>query len=298
VSLPSGLSTLAFGDGFNQSLDGATLPTELQSLAFGDRFNHSLEIPSLKGLKGLRRLILGYDFDQNPDGLTLPSLRSLTLGRSDSFGNKRLEQMTFPIGLQSLVLGPFGNLRSQYLQMVTFPSTLQSLTFGEEFNQVLQMQFPSGLKHLTFGYKFNQSLHVHLPDGLESLKFGEEFNQSLENVTLPSALRSLTFGEAFNCSLNHTVPWRSERSPRLLPWHKENIKRCQLGQLGQRFILVHFLVAQVLELFAWLQLALIHGHLGSAKRTSELELWGPLQPLFGPCELPQEFAKLELRFLF
>eukprot|EP00435_Cladocopium_sp_Y103_P042026 s370_g11.t1 len=204
VTLPSGLITLAFGDGFNQSLDGATLPTGLQSLAFGDRFNHSLDqIPSLKSL---RRLSLGYDFDQNPDGLTLPSLRSLTLCRSDSFGSKKLEQMIFPSGLQSLVLGPFGDLCSQHLQMVSFPSTLQSLTFGEEFNQVLQMQFPSGLKHLTFGYKFNQSLiHVNLPDGLESLKFGEEFNQSLEHVTLPSALHSLTFGEAFNRSLNHTV---------------------------------------------------------------------------------------------
>ena len=111
MTLPSGLITLAFGDGFNQSLDAQLCQLDCRAWLSAFALTRVWRFQVSKVSKDLRRLILGFDFDQNPDGLKLPSLRSLTLGKSDSFGSKKLEQMTFPSGLQSLVLGPFGNLR-------------------------------------------------------------------------------------------------------------------------------------------------------------------------------------------
>jgi hypothetical protein len=108
-NLPETLQSLAFGQMFNQNLEGVTFPSNLQSLTFGHMFNQSLE------------------------GVTFPSnLQMLTFGRKF---NQNLESVTFPNNLQSLT---FGEEFNQKLERVAFPSILQSLNLGTSFIQNLE----------------------------------------------------------------------------------------------------------------------------------------------------------------
>eukprot|EP00435_Cladocopium_sp_Y103_P037353 s1042_g9.t2 len=194
--LPKSLETIAFGDHFNQTLEGVSLPNSLQSLTFGSSFDQTLARVNLP--KSLQSLTFGSNFNQTLERVSLPnSLHSLTFG--DKF-NQTLEGVSLPNSLQSLT---FGYKFSQTLEGVSFPSSLQSLTFGYSFNQTLEgVSLPNSLQSLTFGREFNQTLEgVSLPNSLQSLTFGNKFNQTLESVSLPNSLQSLTFGREFNQTL-------------------------------------------------------------------------------------------------
>ena len=80
VTLPSGLQSLTFDDGFNHSLDNTVLPSCLRNLTFGWCFNQSLDNTALP--TGLQSLEFGGNFDQSLDNTALPSgLQSLRFRR-------------------------------------------------------------------------------------------------------------------------------------------------------------------------------------------------------------------------
>ena len=60
------ISTLIFGDQFNQSLEDVTLPASLQNLTFGYGFNQSREGVTLPA--SLQKLTFGYGFNQSLEG--------------------------------------------------------------------------------------------------------------------------------------------------------------------------------------------------------------------------------------
>uniref|UniRef100_A0ABP0T155 Ubiquitin-like domain-containing protein n=1 Tax=Durusdinium trenchii TaxID=1381693 RepID=A0ABP0T155_9DINO len=109
ATVTGAIASIAFDNGFKQSLEGVTFPSSLQALTFGYNFNQSLK------------------------GVILPtSLQTLTFGGSF---NQSLEGVTLPSSLQTLT---FGWCFNQSLKGVILPSSLQTLTFGWEFNQSLK----------------------------------------------------------------------------------------------------------------------------------------------------------------
>ena len=171
----------------------------------------------------LQSLILGDDFNQGMDNVTLSSgLQSLTFG--DGF-NQSMHNVTLPSGLQSLT---FGVAFNQSMDNVALPNDLQSLTFGDDFSQSMHhLALPSSLQGLTFGDGFNRSMHnVILPSGLQSFTFGGGFNQSMHNVTLPSGLQSLTFGIDFIQRMDNVALPSGLQS---LTFGRESIRSCKSG---------------------------------------------------------------------
>ena len=71
LQLPRSLESLAFGDPFDQSLQGVTFPSSLQSLTFGYNFNQSLKEVALPS--GLQSLTFGEKFNQSLAGVAFPS---------------------------------------------------------------------------------------------------------------------------------------------------------------------------------------------------------------------------------
>jgi hypothetical protein len=147
-----GLTTLSFGDAFNQPLAPDAAPDGLLALWFGDAFNQPLTaLPA-----GMNLLRFGRCFNQ-----PLPAL---------------------PAGLQRLVFGKDFNQ-----PLPSLPAGLKYLEFGDNFNQPL----PAGLMELRDFNKpllhtmFNRSVR-NLPAGLTSLRFGRNFNQPVRD--LPAGL--------------------------------------------------------------------------------------------------------------
>lgn len=85
---------------------------------------------------GLKKLALGFSFNQKLDGIVFPCLESLSFGWSF---NQALDQVLWPETLQHL---SFGGAFNQALENVKWPAGLQSLTVGQEFSQSLE---PLGL---------------------------------------------------------------------------------------------------------------------------------------------------------
>lgn len=227
-----GIEHLAFGEHYQQPLDGVRLPSNLKSLTFGERFDKSLEKALLPA--SLLELNLGRDFNKPLQALP-SSLQSLTFGPSFNQTVQCLEAafnlvfLTFgvsfdqPLGcltLPKLRNLSFGALFDQSLSEVSFPS-LENLTFGVRFNQRMDLpsQFPSlqtltmgygrsleewtlprGLKELNLGSNERLEL-IKLPDDLSRLQLGHDFNLSLASTTFP-ALQTLIFGARFNQPLN------------------------------------------------------------------------------------------------
>ncbi|CAK9114397.1 Putative F-box and FNIP repeat-containing protein L60 [Durusdinium trenchii] len=201
--LPASLRTLAFGEDFNQGLEGLHWPSNMKSLTFGKQFNQRLEGVTLPS--SLQSLTFGENFNQSLTRLAFPSsLQSLTFGKAF---NLSIDRVTWPPNLLHLTLG---DRFDQSLQRVTLPRSLISLEFGDHFNQNLEEAIlPSSLKSLKFGLGFNQNLtHVSWPSHLESLTFGSFFNQSLERMALPDSLQTLVFGSGFDQTLEE-VTWPS-----------------------------------------------------------------------------------------
>ena len=204
------LKHLAFGDGFNDRLEGVAWPRGLQSLSFG------------------------FAFDQSLEGVAWPcSLQSLSFG--EQF-NQSLRGVAWPSGLQSL---SFGFQFNQSLEGVAWPSGLQSLSFGFAFNQSLEgVAWPSGLQSLSFGEQFNQSLEgVAFPNTLKSLSFGRMFDQSLERTAWPSGLQSIEFVRWFDALKR--VNWPSSLQCLVVLDSRSEVVEMDLPRALQRFECLH-----------------------------------------------------------
>ena len=69
-TLPENLTTLTFGENFNQGIDPNTLPENLTTLTFGYDFNQGIDPNILP--KNLTTLTFGWDFSKNINSEILP----------------------------------------------------------------------------------------------------------------------------------------------------------------------------------------------------------------------------------
>ena len=166
--LPTSLTSLTFGDRFNQSIDELPLPSSLTNLELGFRFDHP--VTGLKLPESLTSLSFGYWFDQPIADLTLPP---------------SLMRLTFGCGF------------NQSIAQLNLPPSLTSLTFGDYFDHpISDLKLPASLRSLTFGDFFNQPVcDLRLPSSLTSLRFGHSFKQPVDGLKLPLTLTHLEIAD-------------------------------------------------------------------------------------------------------
>ncbi|KAN0039534.1 hypothetical protein ACTA71_007329 [Dictyostelium dimigraforme] len=203
--LPSSVTSINFGNGFNQSLKGNWLPLNIKSLKFEGDFRRPFEeIKSClpKSLTCLdlpeRYNFLNYsELKKNDRLLICGNLESLSFNYSL---NQPIEKEVLPNSLTTL---SFGNNFNQPIEKEVLPNGLTTLSFGYYFNQPIGKGIlPNNLKTLTFGYHFNQPIKKEvLPNSLTTLSFGIQYsyyNQPIEKEVLPNNLTNLSFGDHFN----------------------------------------------------------------------------------------------------
>ncbi|KAN0039200.1 hypothetical protein ACTA71_001394 [Dictyostelium dimigraforme] len=208
--LPSSVTSLSFGYGFNQSLAGNWLPPNIKSLKFSnDGFNQPIEeieryLPKSltcldlpKGYNGHGLKIFNQDYFDY-----LEFKKNLANGKIESQSinytfNQPIEKKVLPNSLTTL---SFGDEFNQPIEKEVLPNSLTTLSFGFYFNQPIKKgTLPNSLKTLSFGNSFNQSIEkCVLPNNLTTLSFGDYFEQSIKKGALPNNLKSLSFGWYFN----------------------------------------------------------------------------------------------------
>lgn len=203
------LTHLVFGRKFNHPVDHY-LPDSITHINFGDSFNNSVDYlpPSLITLS------FEYDFDKCIDNLP-HTLLYLKLGHSFRRHIKNL-----PISLLNLEF-PF--LYERSLRCLDDLTKLTHLTLGKVFDSHTNYVSDS-VTHLIFGRSFRDSIDIHifkmrrlqsvnggrynqtierLPKNLIYLDFGarNRFNSRIDMY--PEKLTHLIFGNEFNQSVNN-----------------------------------------------------------------------------------------------
>ncbi|CAK9101497.1 unnamed protein product [Durusdinium trenchii] len=134
------LKDLAFGDEFNQSLQGVVWPSGLQSLSFGSQFNQSLE--GVAWPSGLQSLSFGYEFNQSMEGVAWPSgLQSLSFGYEF---NQSMEGVAWPSNLHRI------SCWSWALKRANWPSSFLCLEVTGPRSEAVEMDIPEGLQKFAY----------------------------------------------------------------------------------------------------------------------------------------------------
>ncbi|EGC38540.1 hypothetical protein DICPUDRAFT_28495, partial [Dictyostelium purpureum] len=227
ISIAENLTSLHFGDNFNQPID-LVLLQNLKTLSFGSNFNQKIKSGTLPD--SLRILKFGAHYNQEMDNAVFPkSLESLTFstcfnkkifqkrGCSGSDGKGGIISSILgktlcrssskkyyrdEVNLKSLEFGDYFNLP---LKNIRLPSSLTLLKFGSNFNQKTFTTTPSitkfkNLTTLIFGNLYNQNI-VYLPPSLVSLELSFHFNSIISASAIPSTLEKISFGYMYNKSL-------------------------------------------------------------------------------------------------
>jgi hypothetical protein len=169
-SIPTSVTHLTFGRGFNQPLVEDSIPESVTHLTFGHRFDQ----PFVKGSipESVTHLTFGYCFDQPLVKGSIP---------------ESVTQLTFR--------GDF----NQTLVKGSIPESVTHLTFRGCFNQPLVKGFiPESVTHLTFGeFWFDQNVGQMFDSGIRPKleAFGYYFKKKLVNGSIPNSVARLTFGE-------------------------------------------------------------------------------------------------------
>lgn len=180
IQLPSSLTSLHFGEYFNQKID--PLPPSLISLSFGKYFNQQLHLPP-----SLTELAFPEASSFNQPLSLPPSLSTLIIENNSNFNQPLL---SLPSSLTSLIiLGNF-NHPLPYL-----PLSLQELCLGRAYNQIWYNS-PLKVDLSTFNHPLPS-----LPSTLSSLCLLGQFNHPLP--PLPSSLKELHLGRSFNHPLRN-----------------------------------------------------------------------------------------------
>ncbi|EFA81002.1 FNIP repeat-containing protein [Heterostelium album PN500] len=211
-SLPPNLISLTFGCSYNRPIPIGVLPKSLVSLSFGEDFNQKLEPGALPD--SIVTLRFGYGFNQVFTKGVLPSsLKSLTMGGYNhelegnelpqhleelelSFYTQSIQAEVFPSTIKSLTLGTFSNGFDQQLAVGVLPQSLERLRFGS-FNQKIGTDvLPNTLKTLSFDRNFNQPFNIGvLPPSLESLSLPPNYNHVFKQDVLPHLIKSLNLDD-------------------------------------------------------------------------------------------------------
>ncbi|EGC38760.1 hypothetical protein DICPUDRAFT_148547 [Dictyostelium purpureum] len=190
--IPENVTTIIFGDEFNQSIAPAgSIPNTITTIVFGRSFNQPLKpIDSCLAQSVIEFAIDKY-FTQiiNLDGGIIENEH-----RHDRKQNKKLKfgRSFKPAGsIPKVHTLSFGKDFNQPLEPGAIPLTVRSLSFSDEFNQpILPGALPSSLESLSFGRYFNQPLeHNSIPQGLKVIRFGKYFNQVIkEGIISPNTI--------------------------------------------------------------------------------------------------------------
>ncbi|GAM29044.1 hypothetical protein SAMD00019534_122200 [Acytostelium subglobosum LB1] len=160
--LPTKLTSLTFGNAFNQELRVGSLPASITTLSFGREFNQPLDT----------------------DGILTNALTSLTVG--DRFNH--IFSKIMACSLTSLTAGEQFLLTE--IGMLTDVSTL---VLGHGFNQRLPSgSLPRSITELYLGDEFNQSLEIgSIPQSTVLVQFGERYEHPLPIGTIPNSVTHL-----------------------------------------------------------------------------------------------------------
>ncbi|GAM25071.1 hypothetical protein SAMD00019534_082460, partial [Acytostelium subglobosum LB1] len=213
--LPNNLTSLTFGNRFNQLIMPGALPSSLEQLTFGSAYNQLIELGLFH--EGLTSLEFGSSFDQEiPVGGLPVSLRSLTFGM---MFNRSIYLQVLPPALTYLALGDTYNhtftpdqlpesiatlkVGRASIQPNAFPRSLTSLSYG--LSVTFTQHFPKGflpptLLSLSIGFNYYYPLPPgSLPDSLTELRFLSGMDQPNDNVTLPANLTKLSLLSTHQC---------------------------------------------------------------------------------------------------
>ncbi|GAM28332.1 hypothetical protein SAMD00019534_115080, partial [Acytostelium subglobosum LB1] len=153
--LPVALSSLTFGNNFNQIIVVGSLPPSLTTLCFTlySKYNHPFIPGSLPSL--LINLTLGEKYNQSFSSGSLPSSLLHPSFPNNSKYDHDFQSNVLPYSLQTLLLGPsFKKSLNNCL-----PQSLLSLTLGEVYNlPIFENTLPKGLRVLKFGYWYTQPM--------------------------------------------------------------------------------------------------------------------------------------------
>lgn len=193
-TLPGSLKTLIFGDSYDQQINENVLPKNLEYLKFGKSFNSYVYLP-----EKLTTLVFDiyHKFSIDPDVSAFNfSDKVVNLDKLGNL-NKFNQLISLPDSLLQIY---FGFSFNQELVNIILPCNLKILHFGYHFNKPL---FPGSLPHdlrkLVFGDLWDHALYSNiLPPNLDTLYFGNQWSHPLTTGLFPESLTSLTFGNSWN----------------------------------------------------------------------------------------------------
>ena len=193
--------TVIFGDDFNQNIDN--LPDSIQYITTGARFNTIItKIPeSLLSLifhhyslynyplifnqssKKLRKIILGYDFNQSID--------------------------TFPDHIETITFTPDSSFDQQIIKL---PANLKHLSLPLDYQSTI-MKFPNGLIDIEINSNLNGSIN-YLPASVRKIQCNMHFGGKLDY--LPYSLHTLLFMGALGRNIYINYGNRLDKLPYML----------------------------------------------------------------------------------
>lgn len=186
--LPSTLTELTFGRGFNMKLDGFQWPPNLERLTFGSKFNRSIAWP----VAGTR----GRGGRTSADGkLAVSAIESRRNGEETLCGDG----------------SAFKSRSRDHVDCSKLPRSLTQVTFGKHFNKPLPAHLPPRLVSLTLGRNFcrplstsGASMPMSWPAGLESVKLGSAMLRRWQRDELAGPAAS-TWPERFDSLLRSVL---------------------------------------------------------------------------------------------
>ena len=200
--IPNSVTHISFGDDFDQPLEAGIIPNSVTYLNFGARFNQLLKKDDIPN--SVTYIFFLNSFNQPLTVGVIPN--SVTHLYFTGEFNQPLEEGVIPNSVTYifLPLGTRNNLK--YIKNILYgiknsiPKSVAHLDFQWKFNEPLEVGvIPNSVTHLSFGEDFNQFLKKDdIPNSVTHLTFGKYFNQPLTVGVIPNSVTHLTFGEYFN----------------------------------------------------------------------------------------------------
>ncbi|GAM23713.1 hypothetical protein SAMD00019534_068880 [Acytostelium subglobosum LB1] len=191
--MPSSITSLSLGSGYNYDIVPGLLPQSLISLTLGTGFNQQIRVRVLP--LTLETLIIGDQYNHEFGLGVLPlSLTTLSFVTYSSY-NKEFLPGVLPDRLQSLSLGAY---HKQKFRVGSLPASLTFLSLGtlSTFAYERQLEIgslPTSLQTLVVGEGLIQSYtRGILPNSLTSLSMPMNEASVIEPGALPNSLRSLS----------------------------------------------------------------------------------------------------------
>ncbi|KAM9971779.1 hypothetical protein ACTFIW_011762 [Dictyostelium discoideum] len=204
----SSLTSLEFGESFNQDIQINSLPPSLTCLKFGKNFNCPLSLGVLPLSGNLKSISFGLSYNQPiqyiPNGVEKLKIGGNSVYNNVNNNNKNNNKINkYP---NSIKIFKFDKYFNDIIMVGTIPNSVLKVKFGVQFNREISMeQIPLSVTEIDFGFKWNQPLNeFSLPKNgnLKSIIFSHFFNQPINANCLPDGLTHLKFGPLYSKEIN------------------------------------------------------------------------------------------------